>query len=328
MYFSTLPHNDIRRETLIALGHFCIKNYEYLTNHNLRNFYCDLLSGDEYPVEVKTIVLRNISMYLQDADQVMSTKDSDWKAQSLVENLSEMGDVMSGMASCIIQLYLDQVLRSLLHRDYSVRLTSMKVVQEVLRQGLVHPVKIVPYLICLSTDDRKEIAHRSDVHLQEIDKQYTGFVSTTCLRGIQLSFELQRILQRNDKCKFVRGYCVKVKEEQPTALNGYLYTLMRSTKPQRRALVQSITKQFEEQHTTLQYMLYLADNLAYFPYLVQDEPLFIIHRIDLFISNTGTNILQTFKENLIPLPVKEEKHPNQRKCRHCLCFFSFHCFSL
>lgn len=43
-------------------------------------------------------------------------------------------------------------------------------------------------------------------------------------------------------------------------------------------------------------MLYYADNLAYFPYQVQDEPLFIIHHIDIMISVTGTNLMQTFKE--------------------------------
>lgn len=312
LYFCRLPHNEIRRETLISLGHFCIKNYEYLTDPRLRQFYCDLMTSDEYSVEIKINVLRNIHMYLQDADKSMSAKEDDWHAQSLVENLSEMCDVMSGMASRIIQLYLVEVLNCLLHYDFNVRLNSMKVVQAVLQQGLVHPVKIVPYLICLSTDDRKEIAHRADKHLQEIDKQYPGFVNMKCLLGIQLSYDLQRILQLTDGNRIVRGYCVREKDEQPAAFNGFLYTLMRNTKPQRRALVQMITKQFDER-TTLHQMLYLADNLAYFPYVVQDEPLYIIHQINLFISNTGTNLLQTFKENLIPLPGKEDKLPTDRK---------------
>jgi hypothetical protein len=43
-------------------------------------------------------------------------------------------------------------------------------------------------------------------------------------------------------------------------------------------------------------MLYLSDNLAYFPYQVQDEPLFIIHHIDIMISVSGTNLLQSFRE--------------------------------
>jgi cohesin loading factor subunit SCC2 len=80
---------------------------------------------------------------------------------------------------------------------------------------------------------------------------------------------------------------------------------LRNTKPQRRALVQSITKQFDNDKIDLHHMLYLADNLAYFPYVVQDEPLYIIHQIDVLISVTGTNLLTTFREGLTPLPGQE-----------------------
>lgn len=52
-------------------------------------------------------------------------------------------------------------------------------------------------------------------------------------------------------------------------------------------------------------MLYLADNLAYFPYVVQDEPLYIIHHVDVLISVTGTNLLASFREGLKPLPGAE-----------------------
>ena len=45
------------------------------------------------------------------------------------------------------------------------------------------------------------------------------------------------------------------------------------------------------QDTSLSMMLYLADNLAYIPYTVIDEPLFLIHRIDLMVSVIG-KILQ------------------------------------
>lgn len=268
-------------------------------------------------------MLRNIQNYLHDADQSMSVRDKDWQTQSLVENLCDMGDVISGMASRIIQLYLAEVLDSMLHADHQVRFWALKLVEVVLRQGLVHPVKIVPYLIGLSTDTRLEIGHRADRALQEVEKTYPGFVNMKCHLGIQLSYELQRKLQQTDAAVdgattttttkmttttagcVVRGFCGKSKDEQPTALNGFLYTLLRSTKPQRRALVQSVTKQFDEQRTTLPQMLYLADNLAYFPYLVQDEPLYIIHQVDLFVSNAGTNLLQTFRECLRPLPGRE-----------------------
>lgn len=72
-----------------------------------------------------------------------------------------MNDVMSGMASRIIQLYLTEILNCFLHPDSTVRLWAVRVVQIVLRQGLVHPVRMVPYLICLSTDEKTDVSMKS-----------------------------------------------------------------------------------------------------------------------------------------------------------------------
>jgi len=69
--------------------------------------------------------------------------------------------------------------------------------------------------------------------------------------------------------------------------------------------VQTVTKQFDDQKTSLQQMLYIADNLAYFPYVVQDEPLYLIHQIDLLISMAGTHLLATFKEHINQATRKE-----------------------
>lgn len=43
-------------------------------------------------------------------------------------------------------------------------------------------------------------------------------------------------------------------------------------------------------------LLFIADNLACFPYQTQDEPLFIMHHIDITLSVSGSNLLQSFKE--------------------------------
>lgn len=80
------------------------------------------------------------------------------QTQSKTEDLKEMGDVSSGMASAIIQIYLKEILNCFLHREYLVRFWAMKVIEIVLRQGLIHPIKIVPFLICLSTDPEKEVS--------------------------------------------------------------------------------------------------------------------------------------------------------------------------
>ena len=50
------------------------------------------------------------------------------------------------------------------------------------------------------------------------------------------------------------------------------------------------------QKNALGVLLYLADNLAYLPYNTLEEPLFVVHHVDLTISVTGSSLLQQFKE--------------------------------
>jgi cohesin loading factor subunit SCC2 len=133
-----------------------------------------------------------------------------------------------------------------------------------------------------------------------------------CQQGVLLSYQLQTALQQQENGRATRGYRMPKagSDEPPTALNGFVYSLLRGTRPNRRALVASMTKQFDDERSTLSFMLYLADNLAYFPYAVQDEPLYLIHQIDLFISVTGTNLLQTFREGLVKKQENKEKSDN------------------
>jgi len=66
----------------------------------------------------------------------------------------------------------------------------------------------------------------------------------------------------------LRGYRTK-EGELPTALNGFLYSCLRSTRAQRRAILQNFLRQFDDSaHIELAMKLYLADNLAYIPYTV------------------------------------------------------------
>lgn len=152
MFFVTCSNLDIRRITLQALGHFCVKNYEYLTLPQLKDFYKELLTSDTVENDIKVCVVKNILIYLNEEDHRMDENEKDWLKQAKNEDLKEMGDQKAGMASRVIQLYLKEILNCFMNHEFSVRLWSMKVVEVVLSQGLVHPVQIVPYLISLSSD--------------------------------------------------------------------------------------------------------------------------------------------------------------------------------
>ncbi|CAB3386176.1 Hypothetical predicted protein [Cloeon dipterum] len=294
-YFLQNGNFDVQYFTLQAIGSMCIRHYDYMLMDDLKNMYHLLLTDKDAHIAMRIQVLSNIETYLQEEELRMIKQDQEWAKLSKKENLKEMGDVSSGMASTVIQIYLKYVLDAFLHSNVAVRKAALRVIQLILQQGLVHPVQIVPYLICMSTDKEQAVSHSADKQLQEIEKKYPGFIHMKTLDGIWLSFRLQEILQSGE---MVRGFRTKEKE-LPTALNGFLYSILRNTKQQRRAVSLSILKQFDEQaKTSLSQMLYLADNLAYFPYQVQDEPLFIVHHIDIVLSLSGTNLLQSFRESL------------------------------
>ena len=90
-----------------------------------------------------------------------------------------------------------------------------------------------------------------------------------------------------------RGYS----DQTGSSLLSHLYTLVRSSKPQRRGFLQAVLRPFEDyESNSLGLLLFLADNLGTFPYLVFEEPLFVMHNIDLTISVTGASVLQSFRE--------------------------------
>lgn len=169
---------QLHREILQALGHFCVTNAEYLTRQDLRDYYNYLLNRACSQNDLKIVVLKNILMYLMEEENKMTRNDKDCEllnvllvgfhsltlsiisgqTQSKTEDLKEMGDISSGMSSRVIQIYLKEILNCFLNEDFNVRVMAMRVIEVVLRQGLVHPVQIVPYLICLSTDPDTEVS--------------------------------------------------------------------------------------------------------------------------------------------------------------------------
>ena len=148
----------------------------------------------------------------------------------------------------VVVVISHQVLECVVTGCMGVRHSALRVIQLVLAQGLVHPVQIVPYLVCMSTDTEDMIAHSADKQLQDIEKKYPGFIGMKAMQGFRLSYRLHSLIQSSLP---TRGFRTK-EGEHPGALNGFLYSVMRSTKQHRRAVAFSLLKQFEEQAVSIQ----------------------------------------------------------------------------
>ncbi|CAH8872943.1 unnamed protein product [Trichobilharzia szidati] len=382
MFFTEQVKSDIemRKKALSGLGFLCTRHHELLCGPRLCKFYHDLLQAScddikskqcDHQLELKYIVLENLLNFFLEEEKRMLEADAKWKARQHQESLKEMGDIASGMGSSVAQTYLRDILESFFSPFFTVRLTALSVITTILRQGLIHPVQTVPYLIAMQTDVDPNIRIKADAQLQEIDTKFPGFLTMRAAQGVNLSYRLQIVLYNelrekpkvnpsgssqqigspelssvhkstniisvrrssrnkvetdslgsddNSRCTLptnvpdhqssfnvpedsfgaIRGTRDPF-SEVPTALNSNLYSMLRNNKSQRRSLLNGLISLFDDsQRISLSQLVYVADNLAHFPYQSQEEPLFVVHHIDLMVSMAGSGVLNNVREALFP----------------------------
>ncbi|KAM4708198.1 nipped-B-like protein isoform 2-T2 [Discoglossus pictus] len=310
MYFTKHSDEEVQTKAIIGLGFSFIMHPILMFEVEVKNLYNNILSDKNCSVNLKIQVLKNLQTYLQEEDTRMQQADRDWKKLSKQEDLKEMGDISSGMSSSIMQLYLKQVLESFFHTQSSVRHFALNVIALTLNQGLIHPVQCVPYLIAMGTDPEPSMRNKSDQQLVEIDKKYTGFIHMKAVAGIKMSYQVQQAIISDAK-RIVRGFR---QEESTSALCSHLYSMIRGNRQHRRAFLISLLNLFDDAaKTEVNMLLYIADNLACFPYQTQEEPLFIMHHIDITLSVSGSNLLQSFRESMVKGKRKEEKKASEEE---------------
>ncbi|XP_076010235.1 nipped-B-like protein B isoform X5 [Genypterus blacodes] len=304
LYFTKHDDEEVKTKAIIGLGFLVIMHPSQMFVPEVKTLYNGILADSNSSINLKIQILKNLQTYLQEEDTRMQEADREWKKLSKQEDLKEMGDISSGMSSSIMQLYLKQVLEAFFHTQSSVRHFALNVIALTLNQGLIHPVQCVPYLIAMGTDPEPSMRNKADTQLVEIDKKYTGFIHMKAVAGMKMSYNLQQAISSSRKA-LIRGFR---QDETHSALCSHLFTMIRGNRQHRRAFLISLLNLFDDSSKTeVNMLLFIGDNLACFPYQSQEEPLFIMHHIDITLSVSGSNLLQTFKELLLKEPRRKEK---------------------
>ncbi|KAM9307263.1 nipped-B-like protein B isoform 2-T2 [Pholidichthys leucotaenia] len=310
LYFTTHEDEEVQIKAIMGLGFQFIMHPELMFVQDVKVLYNGILSDESSLVTLKIQVLKNLQTYLQEEDSRMQEADREWNKQAKQEDLKEMGDVSSGMSSSIMQIYLKQVLDSFFNSQSTVRHFALNVITLTLSQGLIHPVQCVPYLIAMGTDPEPTMKNKADQQLVEIDKKYSGFIHMKAVAGLKMSYQVQQAIN-GSKEAVIRGFR---HDDADSALCSHLYTMVRGNRQHRRAFLISLLNLFDDSSKTeVNMLLFIADNLACFPYQTQEEPLFIMHHVDITLSVSGSNLLQSFKECLRKEPVRHEKKVKTKK---------------
>uniref|UniRef100_A0A8C6MDQ7 Nipped-B protein n=1 Tax=Nothobranchius furzeri TaxID=105023 RepID=A0A8C6MDQ7_NOTFU len=310
LYFTKHEEEEVKTKAIIGLGFLVIMHPSQMFVPEVKSLYNGILADSASTINLKIQILKNLQTYLQEEDTRMQEADREWKKLSKQEDLKEMGDISSGMSSSIMQLYLKQVLEAFFHNQSGVRHFALNVIALTLNQGLIHPVQCVPYLIAMGTDPEPSMRNKADQQLVEIDKKYTGFIHMKAVAGMKMSYSLQQAIASSRRA-IIRGFR---QDETHSALCSHLYSMIRGNRQHRRAFLISLLNLFDDSaKIEVNMLLFIADNLACFPYQSQEEPLFIMHHIDITLSVSGSNLLQTFRELLLKEPRRKEKKVKQWK---------------
>ncbi|KAL6961216.1 Sister chromatid cohesion protein 2 [Sarracenia purpurea var. burkii] len=313
----------IKARSLQALGYVLIARPEYMLEKDVRKILeATLSSGTD--VRLKMQALQNIYEYLLDAESQMGmemdkTSNGDFDhsidAGHSVPVAAGAGD--TNICGGIIQLYWDNILGRCLDVNEQVRQSALKIVEIVLRQGLVHPITCVPYLIALETDPQDANSKLAHHLLMNMNEKYPAFFESRLGDGLQLSFIFIGSMAGSSD-----NPTPKVQVKVPDSMKGTLdsgsfsyarlgvsriYKLIRGNRVSRNKFMSSVVRKFDTprwNHSVIHFLMYCTEILALLPFTLPDEPLYLIYAINRVIQvRVGTleanmkNFLHSLQED-------------------------------
>ncbi|XP_057824377.2 sister chromatid cohesion protein SCC2 isoform X1 [Cryptomeria japonica] len=287
---------NIKVRSLQALGFFFIARPEFMMEKDIgRILEAALSSGADTHIKIQA--LRNLYDYLVDIEEQMGIDDSGKSNKH--GNQPEVGRAVpvaagagdSNICGGIIQLHWNNILNRCLDLIDQVRQSALKLVEIVLRQGLVHPITCVPYLIALEVDQQEsnsKLAHRLLTHMNE---KYPSFFESRLGDGLQLSFQFIQSgafssIQAPNSSKGSAN--IKIKHDGSTSAAAKvgvsrIYKLIRSSRISRNKFLSSVIRKFDFgnwSYSPLPFLMYCAEVLASLPFTLPDEPLYLVYAIN------------------------------------------------
>ncbi|CAI0454365.1 unnamed protein product [Linum tenue] len=293
---------SVKVRSLQALGFILIARPEYMLEKDIGKILGATLSSSSH-VRLKMQALQNVYEYLLDAESQLETDKASNDAQNSVGAGQRVVPVAAGAGDTnicggIIQLYWDHILGRSLDLNEEVRQTALKIVEVVLKQGLVHPITCVPYLIALESDPLESNSKLAHHLLMNMNEKYPAFFESRLGDGLQLSYSFMHALsctsnekpnQRlppksagNSKGKYETGALTQARLGV-----SRIYKLIRGNRVSRNKFMSSIVRKFDNpvrSDSVIGFLLHCTEVLALLPFTVPDEPLYLIYSINRVIQ--------------------------------------------
>ncbi|KAK4751335.1 hypothetical protein SAY87_004817 [Trapa incisa] len=302
----------LKVRSLQALGFVLIARPEFMLDKDMGEILEATFSSDA-DFRLKMQALQNMYEYLLDAESQMGTeKTVDTATQypqegnSTVPVAAGAGD--SNICGGIVQLYWDKILDRCIDFNDQVRQIALKIVEVVLRQGLVHPITCVPYLIALETDPHEVNSKLAHHLLMNMNEKYPTFFESRLGDGLQMSFIFMQIInggssQEGNLTNFkgpanMRGRSDGAALAQARLGVSRIYRLIRGNRISRNKFMSSVVRKFDNplwNDSVVPFMMHCTEILALLPFTLPDEPLYLIYSINRIIQVRAGSIEANLK---------------------------------
>lgn len=306
-HYYSLDDIAVKARSLQALGFLCIAKPQFMMNEEIRKILEASLSSDA-DTRIKVQVLRTFYDYLVDVEEQMGVEDIGSDNRSRKQNDAvpvSAGEGDSNISGGIIQLHWQNVLEKCLDMNDQVRQSSLKIMEIVLRQGLVHPVTCVPYLIASEVDDQEMNSKISHSLLMQMNEKYPSFFESRIGDGIELSFRFIESGAAGSVLGKLSGD-VNSNHDLSTATTAKVgisrvYSLLQRSRVSRNKFLSSLIHKFDSgslENSSLPFLVYCTEVLAALPFAVPDEPLYLVQMINRTVQPRA-GILEASMKSLI-----------------------------
>ncbi|PKA59771.1 hypothetical protein AXF42_Ash011895 [Apostasia shenzhenica] len=280
----------LKVRALQALGYVLIAKPEYMLNTNIGQILEGSLASDADP-RIKMQAVQNLYEYLLDAEIQLGEDGVTKAASQCPEDAKSSVPVAAGAGDTnicggIVQLYWNVILERCLDTIDKIRESALKIVEIVLRQGLVHPMTCVPVLIALENDPLEVNSKLAHQLLMNMNEKYPSFFECRLGDGLLMSYKFIQSIATNAASTNARGKFDAVIAHIRQGISR-IYRLIRGNRISRNKFMHSIVRKFESGSgncLSVSFLLYCTEILATLPFTTPDEPLYLIYDINRIIQ--------------------------------------------
>ena len=302
IHFAQLPcsFDGVKRTAVTALGCVWTKfPLLLLETKSLEIVDMFLNSSDTQDDNVKIQMLNVISNFiLEDEIKTLTTPSKNGcivKDSKTLTGESQQ-HTESSICSSLMQRYLSPILDSLVSLNAEMRHSASEVISATIRNGLIHPLQSVPYLIVLESVESGKMKDKVIALHEDLCNKYISFIHNKNMDGIRMVHDF-------------RQKTAKIGEDEETGIEWSsclqsLYRLVRQKKQHRRTFLKQIIQTFLDPAvvkvdglSSSSIALFVAENIARFEFKLLEEPLLLLQSLGKIISTAGLETSHLFEKD-------------------------------